>query len=162
MMSLFFGFFCLFSSLALLSAVLVIASKNPVYSVLFLILSFCNVSSLLFLLNLEFLPITFLVVYVGAIAVLFLFVIMMLNIKITEMKSENVPFIPIATLLAVVFTLEIFVLIRLEFLPLTFSFSNAALLSDLVNFNFSFIEHSLSHANEANMRSLGQVLFVEY
>jgi NADH:ubiquinone oxidoreductase subunit 6 (subunit J) len=162
MMSLFFSFFCLFSSLALLSAVLVVASKNPVYSVLFLILSFCNVSALLFLLNLEFLPITFLVVYVGAIAVLFLFVLMMLNIKITEMKAENVHFLPVATLLAIVFILEIFVLMRLEFLPLTFSFVHAPFVSDFANYNISFLESSLFYLNESNMRSLGQILFVEY
>jgi len=129
-MSLFFAFFCLFSSLALLSAILVIASKNPIYSVLFLILSFCNVSALLFLLNLEFLPITFLVVYVGAIAVLFLFVLMMLNIKLTELKSESSHFLPVACLLGIVFVLELFVMIRLEFLPLTFSFVHSPFLSD--------------------------------
>ena len=161
-MSLFFAFFCLFSSLALVSAILVIASKNPVYSVLFLILSFCNVSALLFLLNLEFLPITFLVVYVGAIAVLFLFVLMMLNIKLTELKAENAHFLPVACLLGVVFVLELFVMIRLEFLPLTFSFVHSPFLSDFANSNASFIDFPLFYLNESNMRSLGQILFVEY
>jgi len=161
-MSLFFAFFCLFSSLALLSAILVITSKNPVYSVLFLILSFCNVSALLFLLNLEFLPITFLVVYVGAIAVLFLFVLMMLNIKLTELKADNIHFAPIACLLGVVFVLELFVMIRLEFLPLTFSFNHSLFLSDFSNTSLTLIDFPLYHLSESNMRSLGQVLFVEY
>lgn len=161
-MSLFFAFFCLFSSLALVSAILVIASKNPVYSVLFLILSFCNVSALLFLLNLEFLPITFLVVYVGAIAVLFLFVLMMLNIKLTELKAENAHFLPVACLLGIVFVLELFVMIRLEFLPLTFSFVHSPFLSDFANSSASFIDFPLFYLNESNMRSLGQILFVEY
>jgi len=156
-MSLFFAFFCLFSSLALVSAILVIASKNPVYSVLFLILSFCNVSALLFLLNLEFLPITFLVVYVGAIAVLFLFVLMMLNIKLTELKAENAHFLPVACLLGVVFVLELFVMVRLGF-PFVYS----PFLDDLVNSNASFIDFPLFYLNESNMRSLGQILFVEY
>ena len=161
-MSLFFAFFCLFSSLALVSAILVIASKNPVYSVLFLILSFCNVSALLFLLNLEFLPITFLVVYVGAIAVLFLFVLMMLNIKLTELKAENAHFLPVACLLGVVFVLELFVMIRLEFLPLTFSFVHSPFLYDFANSNAGFIDFPLFYLNESNMRSLGQILYVEY
>ena len=67
---------------------MVIRAKNPVYSVLFLILVFCNVSGILLLLNLDFFAMVFLVVYVGAIAVLFLFVVMMLNIKLNEL-SEN-------------------------------------------------------------------------
>lgn len=158
----FFIFFCLFSSLALLSSVLVIISKNPIYSVLFLILSFCNVSALLFLLNLEFLPITFLVVYVGAIAVLFLFVIMTLNVKLTEMKAETLHFLPVASLLAVVFGLEIFVLTRVEFAPLIFTFAHNTFLSDFSNQNVSFLQNSLFYLNEHNMRSIGQILFVEY
>jgi len=161
-MSLFFAFFCLFSSLSLLSAILVIVSKNPVYSVLFLILSFCNVSALLFLLNLEFLPITFLVVYVGAIAVLFLFVLMMLNIKLTELKADSTHFLPVAFLLAIVFVLELFVMIRLEFLPLTFSFAHNSFLSDFSNSSVSFINFPLYYLSESNMRSIGQILFVEY
>ena len=67
--------FYFFSSLALVSGMLVIRSKNPVHSVLFLILVFCNVAGLLILLNLDFFAMIFLVVYVGAIAVLFLFVV---------------------------------------------------------------------------------------
>ena len=79
--------FHVFSSLALISGTMVIASRNPIYSVLFLILTFFNLSCLLFILNIEFLPILFLIVYVGAIAVLFLFVLIMLNIKLSELKE---------------------------------------------------------------------------
>jgi NADH:ubiquinone oxidoreductase subunit 6 (subunit J) len=60
-------------------------SKNPMYSALFLILAFFNVSCLLFFLELEYLPIFFLIVYVGAIMVLFIFVVMMLNIRLSEL-----------------------------------------------------------------------------
>lgn len=161
-MSVFYLFFCLFSSLALLSSVLVIVSKNPVYSVLFLILTFCNVSALLFLLNLEFLPITFLIVYVGAIAVLFLFVIMMLNIKLSELSTQKIHFLPIVSLLIGIFAFEIFLLMRLEFLPLTFSFAHASLLSDFSNQNVNFLSSSFFYSNEHNMRLIGQILFVEY
>ena len=110
----------------------------------------------------SFLPITFLVVYVGAIAVLFLFVLMMLNIKLTKLKAENAHFLPVACLLGVVFVLELFVMIRLEFLPLTFSFVHSPFLSDFANSNASFIDFPLFYLNESNMRSLGQILFVEY
>ena len=116
-----------------MSSFLVIFSRNPVYSILFLILSFCNVSSLLFLLQLEFLPISFLVIYVGAIAVLFLFVMMMLNIKLAELKDDSFHFVPIALFLIMIFTLEIFSLFCSEFVPLILSHvSHMTFLSDLV------------------------------
>jgi len=73
---------------------------------LFLILSFTNVSCLLFLFNLEFLPISFLVIYVGAIAVLFLFVLMMLNIKLAELQRNISGFLPFALLLGFTFIIE--------------------------------------------------------
>jgi NADH-quinone oxidoreductase subunit J len=125
--------FYIFSSLAILSSFMVILSKNPVYSVLFLILSFCNVSSLLFLLQLEFLPISFLVIYVGAIAVLFLFVMMMLNIKLAELKDDSFHYIPIALLFALAFIFELLILFRSEFVPLIISHSGQiSFLSDFV------------------------------
>jgi NADH:ubiquinone oxidoreductase subunit 6 (subunit J) len=117
---------------------------------------------LLFLLNLEFLPITFLVVYVGAIAVLFLFVLMMLNIKITEIKPDNAHFVPVAVLLTTVFVVEISLLTRLEFLPITFQLNHGLFISDLSNSIVNFVNSSLFAINESNMRSIGQVLFVDY
>ena len=74
--------FYLFGAITLLSGILVISSRNPVHSVLFLILTFVGASGLLILSEAEFMAIILIVVYVGAIAVLFLFVVMMLNIKI--------------------------------------------------------------------------------
>jgi NADH-quinone oxidoreductase subunit J len=82
-------FFYLFGGIGLFSALLVIMSENPVYSVLYLVLVFFNAAGLLLLLEVEFLAMIFLVVYVGAIAVLFLFVVMMLAPKITYKKEEN-------------------------------------------------------------------------
>ena len=70
-----------FNFLFCLSSLFVFISKNPVHSILFLVLTFCNCSALLFLLNIEFLGIIFIIIYIGAVAVLFLFVIMMLNLK---------------------------------------------------------------------------------
>jgi NADH-quinone oxidoreductase subunit J len=92
-MSISCGLFYFFSSLSILSSFFVITTKNPVFSILFLILSFVNVSCLLFLLNFEFLPISFLIIYVGAIAVLFLFVLMMLNIKLAELQESYFSFL---------------------------------------------------------------------
>ena len=79
--------FSVFATFTLLSALMVIRAKNPVYSVLFLILVFCNAAGLLVLLDLDFFAVVFLVVYVGAVAVLFLFVVMMLDITISEVNE---------------------------------------------------------------------------
>lgn len=108
----FFGFFVLFS------AFMVIKSKNPVYSVLFLILVFCNSAGLLLLLNLDFFALIFLIVYVGAIAVLFLFVVMMLNIKLSEVQESIFHYLPIGGFVGLIFFVEFYFLFHQEFVPL--------------------------------------------
>jgi NADH-quinone oxidoreductase subunit J len=113
--------FYFFSGFCILCSFFVIFSKNPIYSVFFLILTFCNVSSLLFLLRLEFLPIIFIVIYVGAIAVLFLFVMLMLNIKLAQLKVDNVNYIFLGFVFALVFIFELFFLLRFELVPLIIS-----------------------------------------
>jgi NADH-quinone oxidoreductase subunit J len=78
----------------LCSSFFVFLSDNPVHSVLFLILAFCNASSILFLFNVDFLGVLFIIIYVGAIAVLFLFVVMMLNVKLySTQTAQYIPFI---------------------------------------------------------------------
>ena len=84
-------FFFLFASITVLSAIAVISSRNPVHSVLFLILAFVNSAGLFVLAGAEFLAMILLIVYVGAVAVLFLFVVMMLNINLEEMKYIIIP-----------------------------------------------------------------------
>jgi len=84
--------FFLFSSIILTSALVVISARNPIHSVLFLILVFVNVIFILIHLEVEFLALTFVIVYVGAVAVLFLFVVMMLNIKIVELNLSRFHF----------------------------------------------------------------------
>ena len=93
--------FYLFSSLTFISGVMVIQARNPVHSVLFLILVFFNAAGLLVLLGLDFFAMIFLVVYVGAIAVLFLFVVMMLNIKLAEINEKRLRYLPIGGLLGI-------------------------------------------------------------
>jgi len=111
--------FSLFSSLALISALMVITSENPVHSVLFLILTFFNAAGILLLLEVEFLAMVFVVVYVGAIAVLFLFVVMMLNVKINRDSGELLRYLPIGGLIGFVFLAEIFLVVTGDFTPLT-------------------------------------------
>lgn len=87
----------------ILSSFFVFLSDNPVHSVLFLILAFCNASSILFLFNVDFLGVLFIIIYVGAIAVLFLFVVMMLNVKLySTQTSQYIPFIFLGSLILLI------------------------------------------------------------
>ena len=115
--------FYVFACFALLSGIMVIRAKNPVYSVLFLILVFCNVSGLLLLLNLDFFAMVFLVVYVGAIAVLFLFVVMMLNVKLAEINDNILRYLPIGGVFGLLFLGEIILLLEQDLVPVIFYFN---------------------------------------
>ncbi len=98
--------FYLFSFIAIASAVMVISSRNPVHSVLFLILSFFNAAALFVLLGAEFLAMILVVVYVGAVAVLFLFVVMMLDINIVELREGFLQYLPLGALIGLVLLVE--------------------------------------------------------
>src|ERR687890_823034 len=100
-------FFYRFAGACVASAVMVIASRNPVHSVLFLILAFVNAAGLFILLSAEFLAMILVVVYVGAVAVLFLFVIMMLDVDFAELRQGFLQYLPVGALVGVVFLLEL-------------------------------------------------------
>ncbi|GAA6212206.1 MAG: NADH:ubiquinone oxidoreductase subunit J [Methyloligella sp.] len=100
-------FFYLFSGLSILSGLMVIAARNPVHAVLFLILAFFNVAGLFLLLGAEFLAVILLIVYVGAVAVLFLFVVMMLDVDFAELKSGFLSYLPVGLMIGGVLLLEI-------------------------------------------------------
>ena len=100
-------FFYLFAGACVASAVMVIASRNPVHSVLFLILAFVNASGLFILLGAEFLAMILVVVYVGAVAVLFLFVIMMLDVDFAELRQGFLNYLPFGMLIGAIFLAEL-------------------------------------------------------
>jgi NADH-ubiquinone oxidoreductase chain 6 len=113
----------------LLSSVLVITSKNPVIAVIFLISVFVNAAGYLIILGIGFVGISYIIVYVGAIAVLFLFVIMMINIKLTdilETGSQYTKNLPLAFAIGSLFIYEIFTIIP-------YSFNNISFISYLLN-----------------------------
>ena len=110
--------FYVFACFALLAGIMVIRAKNPVYSVLFLILVFCNVSGILLLLNLDFFAMVFLVVYVGAIAVLFLFVVMMLNVKLSEINDNILRYLPVGGIFGLLFLGQIVLVLEQDLLPI--------------------------------------------
>jgi len=99
--------FWLFSLVAVASGVMVIAARNPVHSVLFLILAFFNGAGLFVLMGAEFLALILVIVYVGAVAVLFLFVIMMLDINFVELREGFLQYLPIGALIGLVLFIEL-------------------------------------------------------
>jgi len=119
--------FYTFSSILLTSALILIIARNPIHSVLFMILVFINVVFILLFLEVEFLVLTFIIVYVGAVAVLFLFVVMMLNIKVTEFSSGIVHYFPIGGFVGFFFLLNILFLLLFSGI-----FSNSVI-SDILN-----------------------------
>ncbi|MBD1148080.1 NADH-quinone oxidoreductase subunit J [Pelagibacterales bacterium SAG-MED31] len=139
--------FYVFSLVAVISALMVISARNPVHSVLFLILSFVNASGLFVLLGAEFLAMILVVVYVGAVAVLFLFVVMMLDINFVKLREGFLQYLPFGALLGIVLIIELGILF------LTKSFS--------VNSLSKFVESPVMNEIE-NTKLIGQVLYTEY
>ena len=139
--------FYVFSFVAVLSALMVISARNPVHSVLFLILSFVNASGLFVLLGAEFLAMILVVVYVGAVAVLFLFVVMMLDINFVKLREGFLQYLPFGALLGIVLIIELGILF------LTRSFSENSL--------SKFVESPVMNEIE-NTKLIGQVLYTDY
>jgi NADH-quinone oxidoreductase subunit J len=99
--------FYLFSAIMIAAAVMVISARNPVHSVLFLILAFFNAAGLFILMGAEFLGMILVVVYVGAVAVLFLFVVMMLDVNLARLREGFIQNLPVAALVGIVFLVEL-------------------------------------------------------
>jgi NADH-quinone oxidoreductase subunit J len=99
--------FWIFAVVAVISGILVVANRNPVYSVLFLILTFFNAAGLFVLLGAEFLAMMLVVVYVGAVAVLFLFVVMMLDINFVALRQGFVRYLPIGAIVGIILVAEL-------------------------------------------------------
>ncbi len=105
------GFFYMFASITVASAVMVIASRNPVHSVLFLILAFVNAAGLFLLLGAEFLAMILVVVYVGAVAVLFLFVVMMLDVDFAELRQGFLQYLPLGLIVGFIFLVQLLLVV---------------------------------------------------
>ena len=104
-------FFYLFAGICVASAVMVVVSRNPVHSVLFLILAFVNASGLFVLMGAEFLAMMLIVVYVGAVAVLFLFVIMMLDVDFTQLREGFIEYLPVGLVIGGIFMFELLLIV---------------------------------------------------
>ena len=140
-------FFYLFASVIVVSALMVVISRNPVHSVLFLILTFFNSSALFVLMGAEFLAMLLLVVYVGAVAVLFLFIVMMLNIDFLTLRkgmSKNAP-------IGVIVGLVLFFEIVISIVGVNFG-----------EFSTPASELKVVYSEVENTRALGMVLYTKY
>src|SRR5215216_423892 len=104
-------FFYLFAGICVAAAFMVIAARNPVHSVLYLILAFVNAAGLFVLMGAEFLAMILVVVYVGAVAVLFLFVVMMLDVDFAELRQGFLNYLPVGALVGVVFLVELLLVV---------------------------------------------------
>lgn len=139
--------FYLFSIVLTLSALLVISVRNPVHSVLFLILAFFNAAGLFVLIGAEYIAMTLVIVYVGAVAVLFLFVVMMLDIDIARFKQGFLRYLPMGMIVAGVFLLELLCAIYASLLMPHPAATKAA---------------AEAAANTNNTRAIGNVLYTDY
>jgi NADH-quinone oxidoreductase subunit J len=154
-------FFYLFATLAIIFAFFVIISKNPIHSILSLILVFFNAASLSILLGAEFLAMLFVIVYVGAVAVLFLFVIMMLNIKTANLSISMYRYLPISLLFGSVFFSELFIMFYFDLASVNSYKLNLLTDFDPVNQNF-LISWQESVYFFSNVVVLGQLLYTYF
>ena len=143
-------FFYVFSIIAVISAIMVTVSKNTVHSVFFLILDFISISCLFIMIGAEFLGMIMLIVYVGAVAVLFLFVVMMLNVAQQKnqwfISKESSKHIPIGMIISAVIFFELIIVIGgWKYKPDLFDINN-----------------SLNSLSESNTHSIGLVLYTDY
>ena len=143
-------FFYAFSVIAVISAIMVTVSKNTVHSVFFLILDFISISCLFIMIGAEFLGMIMLIVYVGAVAVLFLFVVMMLNVAQQKnqwfLAQETSGHIPVGLIISVIIFVELIIVVGgWKYKP------------DLLNSNSFAVTNNIS-----NTHSLGQILYTDY
>ena len=143
-------FFYVFSIIAVVSAIMVTASKNTVHSVFFLILDFISISCLFIMIGAEFLGMIMLIVYVGAVAVLFLFVVMMLNVAQQKNQwfasKDSSKHIPVGLIISTIIFFELIIVIGgWKYKPEIFDVNNSLKVSDL-----------------SNTHSLGQILYTDY
>ena len=143
-------FFYIFSTIAIISAIMVTASKNTVHSVFFLILDFISISCLFIMIGAEFLGMIMLIVYVGAVAVLFLFVVMMLNVAQQKNQwfasEENSKHIPVGLIISTIIFFELIIVIGgWKYKPDLFDLNN-----------------SMDNLNVSNTHSIGQILYTDY
>ena len=139
--------FYIFAFILILSSLLVITARNPVHSVLFLILCFFNASGLFILLGAEFVGMILAIVYVGAVAVLFLFVVMMLDVDFAGLRKGAMQYVPLGLLVGIV------LLIELGFLYASWTYADGAVTA---------LAARMDEGARSNTHELGQIIYTQY
>jgi NADH-quinone oxidoreductase subunit J len=140
--------FYLFAAVAIASGAMVVSARNPVHSVLFLILAFFNAAGLFLLMGAEFLAMILVIVYVGAVAVLFLFVVMMLDIDFAQLRTGMVRYLPIGGLVGIIL-----------FVELVFMFGTWAIAPGVAGLAAAPVA---AGSGLTNTRALGDLLYTRY
>ncbi|MGU3493146.1 NADH-quinone oxidoreductase subunit J [Xanthobacteraceae bacterium A53D] len=140
------AFFYLFACVLVGSSFMVISSRNPVFSVLFLILAFVNAAGLFLLIGAEFLAMILVVVYVGAVAVLFLFVVMMLDVDFVELRQGFLQYLPVGAIVGLIFLAELVLVVG------TWVAAPGVTLA----------QNAVMEYPRGNTHALGQVLYTDY
>jgi NADH-quinone oxidoreductase subunit J len=142
------AFFYLFATTCVAAGFMVISARNPVHAVLFLILAFINAAGLFILLGAEFLALILVVVYVGAVAVLFLFVVMMLDVDFSEMRAGFLSYLPIGALIGIILLVELILV-----------FGSWVITPEIA----AHITTPIPPMNEvSNIEAIGQVMYTKY
>lgn len=139
-------FFYLFATLMVISSILVIISKNSVYSVLWLIFTFCNAAGLMILLGAEFLAMMLIIIYVGAVAVLFLFVVMMLEVNLIELKEDLKKKLPISLFVAFILFADLVIIILLGTKSINLDIKGEVVIPESIT----------------NVHAIGEVLYTDF
>jgi NADH-quinone oxidoreductase subunit J len=145
-LSIFVSAFYLFSLSAIAGGLMTVISRNPVHSVLWLILAFLSSAGLFVLLGAEFLAMLLIIVYVGAVAVLFLFVVMMLDVDFSTLKAEMASYLPLALLIGVVLIMQLSVAFGV------WSYADTALSA----------REALTNSTDQNTYAIGMILYDKY
>ena len=139
-------FFYIFSGIAIASALMVISSRNPVHSVMFLILTFINAAGIFVLAGAEFLAMILIIVYVGAVMVLFLFVVMMLDVDFAEFKRGALQYMPVGVIVGAILLIELLMVAGSTFISPELAAGSAMPINSAVS----------------NTQALGEVLYTRY
>jgi len=148
------------SIISIISGILVIISKNPIVSVLFLIGLFLSISSYLIILGINFIGLSYLLVYVGAVSILFLFILMLINVRISELLSNTSNSIPLAIIITIAFNYPIFKILPYSLTSInnyTMDFNNV--INNIIYNNYGFLFNTVYYYN-TNKIDNGEILFV--
>ena len=163
------------SVVSILCGISVIISKNPIVSVLFLIGLFLNIASYLMMLGINFIGLSYLLVYVGAVSILFLFILMLINVRISELVTDNSNSIPLAIMIGIFFNMTLYRLLpsNIDIAPSVYiydlnkksMFTETGLTYNFYNSDLSFVSSKMwdgALAETSHITSIGNIIYANY